>query len=84
MCDVVVALEVVEIWVLTEHGGYEIRELNFVLCGLLGGLVGWVIDKCAVDVELDLIFVFVLWKVAPALVADRLLIEVGIADGDTE
>lgn len=84
LCDVVVALEVVEVWVLTEYGGYEVRELSFVLCGLLGCLVGWVVDECAVDVELDLVFVFVWWEVAPALVADRLLIEAGMADGNTQ
>jgi hypothetical protein len=56
---VVVALEVTEVGVVAKEGEDEGGEERFLVGQLGGGLVGRVVDEGAVDVELDLVFVFV-------------------------
>ncbi len=57
--DVVVALEVAEVGVGAEEGDDEGGEEGLLVGELGGGLVVGVVDEGAVDVELDLVLVFV-------------------------
>jgi hypothetical protein len=67
LADVMVTLEVREIGLTPEYFSDQVRKLFFSMREGLRGLVVWVEDERSVNIELHLVFIWVLWEVSPAV-----------------